>query len=159
MRVFTVGLYIVSSADLAFSAPYFLNVRKLQDFMPLSIEFTACHKPIHFSTDPQSKQRLLYLREVLTFLYIYTQKPGASTFPAGRRWWTSGGWQGASAQRLGAPAQGDRSERFRQGQLLTTRSASSTSLAPGTGGSHELAGFGYAVVLAASAWEFSRGEG
>ena len=35
------------------------------------IEFTACHKPIHFSTDPQSKQRLLYLREVLTFLYIY----------------------------------------------------------------------------------------
>ena len=52
------------------------------------------------------------------------------------------GGQGASAQRL--RTQGDGSERFRQGQLLTTRPASSASLAAGAGGSHELAGFGYA---------------
>ena len=54
------------------------------------------------------------------------------------------GGQGASAQRLRGPPQGDGSERFRQGQLLTTRPASSASLAAGTGGSHELASFGYA---------------
>ena len=54
------------------------------------------------------------------------------------------GGQGASAQRLRGPAQGDGSERYRQGQLLTTRPASSASLAAGTGGSHELTGFGYA---------------
>ncbi|KAK0513452.1 hypothetical protein JMJ35_004438 [Cladonia borealis] len=75
-RVFTIDLYTVSSADLAFSAPYVLKVRKPQDFIHaliawFDIEFTACHKPIHFSTGPQSKythwkQTVFYLREVLT---------------------------------------------------------------------------------------------
>ena len=75
-RVFTIDLYTVTPADLAFSAPYVLKVRKSQDFIHaliawFDIEFTACHKPIHFSTGPQSKythwkQTVFYLREVLT---------------------------------------------------------------------------------------------
>lgn len=75
-RVFTIDLYTVISADLAFQAPYVLKVRKPQDFIHaliawFDIEFTACHKPIHFSTGPHSKythwkQTVFYLREVLT---------------------------------------------------------------------------------------------
>ena len=75
-RVFTIDLYTVTPADLAFSAPFILKVRKAQDFIHaliawFDIEFTACHKPIHFSTGPQSrythwKQTVFYLREVLT---------------------------------------------------------------------------------------------
>ena len=75
-RVFTIDLYTVNSADLAFQAPYVLKVRRSQDFIHaliawFDIEFTACHKPIHFSTGPHSKythwkQTVFYLREVLT---------------------------------------------------------------------------------------------
>ena len=54
------------------------------------------------------------------------------------------GAQGATAQGLRGQGQSDGSERFRQGQLLTTRPASSASLVAGAGGSHELAGFSYA---------------
>lgn len=75
-RVFSIDLYTVTTADLAFDAPFTLTVRKSQDFVHaliawFDIDFTACHKPIHFSTGPHSKythwkQTVFYLREVLT---------------------------------------------------------------------------------------------
>lgn len=75
-QVFTIDLYTVTAADLAFSEPFTLKVRKPQDFIHaliawFDIEFTACHKPIKFSTGPHSKythwkQTVFYLREVLT---------------------------------------------------------------------------------------------
>ncbi|KAL6718897.1 Nuclear SAM-dependent mono-and asymmetric methyltransferase [Lecanora helva] len=75
-RVFTIDLYTVTAAELAFQAPFVLKVRKPQDFIHaliawFDIEFTACHKPIYFSTGPHSKythwkQTVFYLREVLT---------------------------------------------------------------------------------------------
>ena len=75
-NVFTIDLYTVTSADLAFHQPFRLRVGKPQDFIHaliawFDIEFTACHKPIKFSTGPQSKythwkQTVFYLREVLT---------------------------------------------------------------------------------------------
>lgn len=74
-RVITFDLYTVTAADLAFEAPYTLKARK-PDFIHaliawFDIEFSACHKPIHFSTGPHSKythwkQTVFYLREVLT---------------------------------------------------------------------------------------------
>ncbi|MCJ1455345.1 hypothetical protein MMC28_005700 [Mycoblastus sanguinarius] len=74
-RVFTIDLYTVTAADLAFRAPYQLTIRR-PDFIHaliawFDIEFTACHKPILFSTGPHSKythwkQTVFYLREVLT---------------------------------------------------------------------------------------------
>ena len=72
---FTVDLYNVSSKDLSFSAPFTLDCRR-SDFIHaliawFDIEFTACHKPIKFSTGPHTrythwKQTVFYLREVLT---------------------------------------------------------------------------------------------
>lgn len=73
--VFTIDLYTVSQADLAFSAPFALSCQR-SDFIHaliawFDIEFTACHKPIRFSTGPHTKythwkQTVFYLREVLT---------------------------------------------------------------------------------------------
>ena len=74
-RVFTIDLYTITPADLAFQAPYVLTIRR-SDFIHaliawFDIEFTACHKPIHFSTGPHNKythwkQTVFYLRDVLT---------------------------------------------------------------------------------------------
>lgn len=73
--VFSIDLYTVTPADLAFSAPFRLRVCR-DDFIHaliawFDIEFTACHKPIKFSTGPHAKythwkQTVFYLREVLT---------------------------------------------------------------------------------------------
>ena len=73
--VVTLDLYTVTAADLAFQSPFTLDVRR-NDFIHaliawFDIDFTACHKPIRFSTGPHTKythwkQTVFYLREVLT---------------------------------------------------------------------------------------------
>jgi protein arginine N-methyltransferase 1 len=73
--VITFDLYTVTPADLAFNVPYSLSVRR-PDFVHaliawFDIEFSACHKPIRFSTGPHTKythwkQTVFYLRDVLT---------------------------------------------------------------------------------------------
>ncbi|QSZ29871.1 hypothetical protein DSL72_004389 [Monilinia vaccinii-corymbosi] len=73
--VLTLDLYTCTKADLAFSSPFKLDVRR-DDFIHaliawFDIDFTACHKPIRFSTGPHTKythwkQTVFYLREVLT---------------------------------------------------------------------------------------------
>ncbi|KAF2761078.1 S-adenosyl-L-methionine-dependent methyltransferase [Pseudovirgaria hyperparasitica] len=73
--VLTLDLYKVQPADLAFTLPYSLTVRR-NDFVHaviawFDIEFSACHKPIKFSTGPHTKythwkQTVFYLRDVLT---------------------------------------------------------------------------------------------
>ncbi|KAK2765598.1 type I protein arginine N-methyltransferase Rmt1 [Arachnomyces sp. PD_36] len=73
--VITIDLYTVTPGDLSFKVPYSLVARK-SDFIHaviawFDIDFTACHKPIRFSTGPHSKythwkQTVFYLRDVLT---------------------------------------------------------------------------------------------
>jgi len=73
--VLTLDLYTCTTADLAFSSPFVLDCRR-SDFVHaliawFDIDFTACHKPIRFSTGPHTKythwkQTVFYLREVLT---------------------------------------------------------------------------------------------
>ena len=73
--VHTIDLYTVTAAELAFTAPFSLEIRR-SDFIHaliawFDIDFTACHKPIRFSTGPHTrythwKQTVFYLREVLT---------------------------------------------------------------------------------------------
>lgn len=73
--VLTIDLYTVTTADLAFQTPFTLDVRR-NDFVHaliawFDIDFTACHKPIRFSTGPHTKythwkQTVFYLKEVLT---------------------------------------------------------------------------------------------
>lgn len=73
--ILTIDLYTVNSADLSFRAPYSLVARR-NDFIHaliawFDIDFTACHKPIRFSTGPHAKythwkQTVFYLRDVLT---------------------------------------------------------------------------------------------
>jgi type I protein arginine methyltransferase len=73
--VLTLDLYTVQPSDLAFSSPFTLEVRR-DDFIHaliawFDIDFTACHKPIRFSTGPHTKythwkQTVFYLRDVLT---------------------------------------------------------------------------------------------
>ena len=74
-QVAVLDLYTVTTDDLAFTAPFTLEVRR-NDFIHaliawFDIEFTKCHKPIRFSTGPHTKythwkQTVFYLREVLT---------------------------------------------------------------------------------------------
>ncbi|KAJ9631609.1 Nuclear SAM-dependent mono-and asymmetric methyltransferase [Taxawa tesnikishii (nom. ined.)] len=73
--VITFDLYTVQVADLAFSLPYKLPVRRTDYVHALiawfDIDFTACHKPISFSTGPHAKythwkQTVFYLKDVLT---------------------------------------------------------------------------------------------
>ena len=74
-RVFEIDLYTITTDGLAFRARFSLKVRR-PDFIHaliawFDIEFSACHKPIKFSTGPHSKythwkQTVFYLREVLT---------------------------------------------------------------------------------------------
>lgn len=73
--VFVIDLNTVTSANLAFSEQFSLRCQR-NDFIHaliawFDIDFTACHKPIRFSTGPHTKythwkQTVFYLREVLT---------------------------------------------------------------------------------------------
>ncbi len=73
--VFTIDLNTVTPAQLAYSEQFQLRVQR-NDFIHaliawFDIDFTACHKPIRFSTGPHTKythwkQTVFYLREVLT---------------------------------------------------------------------------------------------
>ncbi|KAI9757935.1 MAG: type I protein arginine N-methyltransferase Rmt1 [Chaenotheca gracillima] len=74
-QLLTIDLYTVQPSDLSFSVPFKLDVRR-NDFVHaliawFDIDFTACHKPIRFSTGPHTKythwkQTVFYLRDVLT---------------------------------------------------------------------------------------------
>lgn len=71
----TFDLYTVTVADLAFTRPFSLSPRR-DDFIHaliawFDIEFSACHKPIRFSTGPHTKythwkQTVFYLTDALT---------------------------------------------------------------------------------------------
>ena len=73
--VISFDLYTVTPADLAFKVPYTLFARR-NDYIHaiiawFDIEFTACHKPVTFSTGPHAKythwkQTVFYLHDVLT---------------------------------------------------------------------------------------------
>lgn len=71
----TLDLYTCTVADLDFATPFKLSVKR-DDFIHalvawFDIDFTACHKPIRFSTGPHTKythwkQTVFYLQDVLT---------------------------------------------------------------------------------------------
>ncbi|KAG5922439.1 type I protein arginine N-methyltransferase Rmt1 [Claviceps capensis] len=73
--VLTLDLYTCTVADLAFITPFKLSIKR-DDFIHalvawFDIDFTACHKPIRFSTGPHTKythwkQTVFYLKDVLT---------------------------------------------------------------------------------------------
>lgn len=73
--VCTLDLYKCTVADLAFTSNYVLDARR-DDFVHaiiawFDIDFTACHKPVRFSTGPHTKythwkQTVFYLKDVLT---------------------------------------------------------------------------------------------
>ncbi|DAA78255.1 TPA_exp: Uncharacterized protein A8136_4231 [Trichophyton benhamiae CBS 112371] len=73
--IVTLDLYTVTTADLSFKVPFTLTARR-DDYIHaliawFDIDFTACHKPVHFSTGPHAKythwkQTVFYLRDVLT---------------------------------------------------------------------------------------------
>lgn len=73
--VIVFDLYTVKAADLAFTTPFQLHARR-SDFIHaliawFDIEFSACHKPIRFSTGPHTKythwkQTVFYLHHVIT---------------------------------------------------------------------------------------------
>ncbi|KAJ5677886.1 uncharacterized protein N7477_003519 [Penicillium maclennaniae] len=75
--IITFDLNTVTVADLAFKVPYELTARR-SDFIHamiawFDIEFSACHKPITFSTGPHAKythwkQTVFYLRDVAGWL-------------------------------------------------------------------------------------------
>ncbi|KAF2745116.1 arginine n-methyltransferas-like protein [Sporormia fimetaria CBS 119925] len=74
-KVVDLDLYKVTVDDLAFRVPYQLKARR-SDFVHaviawFDIEFSACHKPIRFSTGPHTKythwkQTVFYLKDVIT---------------------------------------------------------------------------------------------
>ena len=73
--VLTLDLYTVQPADLAFRNPFSLSIRRTDYIHALiawfDIEFSACHKPVRFSTGPHTKythwkQTVFYLSDVLT---------------------------------------------------------------------------------------------
>ncbi|KAF3906570.1 hypothetical protein ABW20_dc0108049 [Dactylellina cionopaga] len=73
--VLALDLYTVKPEDLAFTAPFDLTIRR-NDFIHaliawFDIDFSACHKPIQFSTGPHAKythwkQTVFYLDDMLT---------------------------------------------------------------------------------------------
>ncbi|KAF2644654.1 S-adenosyl-L-methionine-dependent methyltransferase [Massarina eburnea CBS 473.64] len=73
--IITLDLYTCTVADLSFKLPFSLKARR-SDFIHaiiawFDIEFSACHKPIRFSTGPHTKythwkQTVFYLQDVLT---------------------------------------------------------------------------------------------
>ncbi|CCC09397.1 unnamed protein product [Sordaria macrospora k-hell] len=75
VNILTLDLYTCTTADLAFKSNFQLVARR-NDFIHalvawFDIEFTACHKPICFSTGPHTqythwKQTVFYLKDVLT---------------------------------------------------------------------------------------------
>jgi len=75
MPVLKVDITKVQKSDLSFSAPFRLTAAR-NDFVHaivayFDIEFSKCHKPIHFSTGPRSrythwKQTVFYLEDVLS---------------------------------------------------------------------------------------------
>jgi type I protein arginine methyltransferase len=91
--VLTLDLYTVTPEDLSFSTPFTLQARR-DDFIHaliawFDIDFTACHKPIRFSTGPHTKythwkQTVFYLRDVLTVQQdekiqgVLTNKPNST---------------------------------------------------------------------------------
>lgn len=73
--VLTIDLYTVKVADLAFESTFSLPCRRADFIHALiawfDIDFTACHKPIRFSTGPHTKythwkQTVFYLPDMLT---------------------------------------------------------------------------------------------
>lgn len=71
----TLDLYTCTTKDLNFSLPYQMTVRRTDYIHALvawfDIEFSACHKPVRFSTGPHTKythwkQTVFYLADVLT---------------------------------------------------------------------------------------------
>lgn len=73
--VITLDLYTVTVADLAFKLPFSLPIRRTDYIHAMiawfDIEFSACHKPVRFSTGPHTKythwkQTVFYLKDVLT---------------------------------------------------------------------------------------------
>lgn len=75
VSVLTLDLYTVQPSDLAFSSSFALPVRR-NDYVHaliawFDIDFTACHKPIRFSTGPHTKythwkQTVFYLTDAIT---------------------------------------------------------------------------------------------
>lgn len=75
VSVLELDLYTVQPQQLSFSLPFSLPVRRTDYIHALiawfDIEFSACHKPIRFSTGPHTKythwkQTVFYLNDVLT---------------------------------------------------------------------------------------------
>ncbi|TKX25703.1 protein arginine N-methyltransferase-3 [Elsinoe australis] len=73
--VINLDLYTVTVADLAFTRPFSLTVRRTDYIHAIiawfDIEFSACHKPVRFSTGPHTKythwkQTVFYITDVLT---------------------------------------------------------------------------------------------
>ena len=73
--VLTLDLYTCTAADLAFSLPFNMSIRRTDYIHALiawfDIEFSACHKPVRFSTGPHTKythwkQTVFYTPETLT---------------------------------------------------------------------------------------------
>jgi protein arginine N-methyltransferase 1 len=73
--VITLDLYTCTVEDLAFKLPFSLPVRRTDYIHAMiawfDIEFSACHKPVRFSTGPHTKythwkQTVFYLKDVLT---------------------------------------------------------------------------------------------
>lgn len=73
-NILTLDLYTCKTEDLAFSAKFSLRCKR-DDFVHalvawFDIEFSACHKPVRFSTGPHTKythwkQTVLYLKDAL----------------------------------------------------------------------------------------------
>jgi protein arginine N-methyltransferase 1 len=77
VQVLSLDLYTCTTADLAFNVKFALKAQR-DDFIHalvswFDIEFSACHKPVRFSTGPHTKythwkQTVFYFRDVLTML-------------------------------------------------------------------------------------------
>lgn len=74
-RTFSIDLYTVQPQDLAFSTEFELEAERkdlIHAFISwFDIEFTACHKPVFFSTGPHAKythwkQTVFYITDYLT---------------------------------------------------------------------------------------------
>jgi protein arginine N-methyltransferase 1 len=72
---FSIDLYTITAAELAFSVPFVLECTRtdyIHAFISwFDIEFTACHKPIKFSTGPHAKythwkQTVFYIKNHLS---------------------------------------------------------------------------------------------
>lgn len=71
---FSIDLYTVKPEDLAFSAPFTVEIER-NDYVHafiswFDVEFTACHKPLKFSTGPHAKythwkQTVFYITDYL----------------------------------------------------------------------------------------------